>query len=445
MQNITEYVNGLCAEVKTAQKALALAKASEKNGALLKIAEALRESKAEILKANEQDISSASENGVPKTMIDRLTLTEARIEAIADSLLDVAALPDPCGNGSVSVRPNGLKITKTSVPLGVIGIIYEARPNVTVDAAALCLKSGNGAVLKGGKEALNTNRALMSVMKRALNSTRIPPNAISLIDSAERAATAALMNARGLIDVLIPRGGKGLIKAVVENAAVPVIETGAGNCHIYIDESADLKKALAVAVNAKMSRPSVCNAVETMLVHEAVAEKFLPMFARETEGKLEIRGCKKTVSIIRGSMEVSYRAPTLAENSLQTSSVAVSPLRQGAIEATEQDYDTEFNDYVLAVKVVSSLDEAIEHIRRYSTGHSEAIITENIACARKFTESIDCAAVYVNASTRFTDGGEFGFGAEIGISTQKLHARGPMGLSELTTVKYIVEGDGQTR
>ena len=416
MQNITEYVNGLCAEVKEAQRTLANAKAIEKNKALSAISEAIRREKVAILRANKVDLKSAAENGVPKTMIDRLTLTEERIDAIADSLLDVMRLPDPCGNGTVTVRPNGLKITKTSVPLGVIGIIYEARPNVTVDAAALCLKSGNGAVLKGGKEALSTNRALMNVMKTALRSTCISPDVISLIDSADRAATTALMNARGLIDVLIPRGGKGLIKAVVENAAVPVIETGAGNCHVYIDEMADLNKALAVTINAKMSRPSVCNAIETVLVHEKVADKFLPAFAKATEGKLEIRGCKKTVSLITGLME-----------------------------ATDEDYETEFNDFIIAAKVVGSLDEAVSHIRKYSTGHSEAIITENIAAATSFTEQIDAAAVYVNASTRFTDGGEFGFGAEIGISTQKLHARGPMGLAELTTVKYIVEGDGQIR
>ena len=416
MQNITEYVNGLCAEVKTAQRTLSTLKTADKNAALSAIAGAIKAEKSAILKANKVDLDTAAENGVPRTMLDRLSLTEARIDAIADALLDVARLPDPCGNGTVTVRPNGLKITKTSVPLGVIGIIYEARPNVTVDAAALCLKSGNGAVLKGGKEALNTNRALMSVMKNALKGTAIPPECIALIDSTDRAATTALMNARGLIDVLIPRGGKGLIKAVVENAAVPVIETGAGNCHVYIDESADLDKALAVTVNAKMSRPSVCNAIETVLVHEKVAKDFLAAFAKATEGKLEIRGCEKTVSILSGSTK-----------------------------ATEQDYETEYNDYIIAAKVVGSLDEAIEHIRRYSTGHSEAIITENIAAARTFTESIDCAAVYVNASTRFTDGGEFGFGAEIGISTQKLHARGPMGLAELTTVKYTVEGNGQTR
>ena len=414
--NATEYVNGLCAEVRADLGSLASANTAEKNAAILSIASALRHEKDAILKANAEDIAASDANGVPKTMIDRLTLTESRIDAIAASLVEIAALPDPCGIGTVTTRPNGLRITKMSVPLGVIGMIYEARPNVTVDAAALCLKSGNGVILKGGKEALATNRELVRVMKSALSESAVSPKVIALIDSADRAATTALMNARGLIDVLIPRGGKGLIRAVVEGASVPVIETGAGNCHLYIDRAADMSKALAVAINAKMSRPSVCNAVETILVHSAVAEKFLPELAAATEGRLEIRGCERTVSLVKG-----------------------------AIEATEEDYATEYNDYIASVKVVDSLDEAIAHIRRYTTGHSEAIITEDLSAAREFTARIDAAAVYVNASTRFTDGGEFGFGAEIGISTQKLHARGPMGLAELTTVKYIVEGDGQVR
>ena len=414
--NATEYVNGLCAEVRADLGSLASANTAEKNAAILRIASALRREKDAILKANAEDIAASDANGVPRTMIDRLTLTESRIDAIAASLVEIAALPDPCGIGTVTTRPNGLRITKMSVPLGVIGMIYEARPNVTVDAAALCLKSGNGVILKGGKEALATNRELVRVMKSALSESAVSPKVIALIDSADRAATTALMNARGLIDVLIPRGGKGLIRAVVEGASVPVIETGAGNCHLYIDRAADMSKALAVAINAKMSRPSVCNAVETILVHSAVAEKFLPELAAATEGRLEIRGCERTVSLVAG-----------------------------AIEATEEDYATEYNDYIASVKVVDSLDEAITHIRRYTTGHSEAIITEDLSAAREFTARIDAAAVYVNASTRFTDGGEFGFGAEIGISTQKLHARGPMGLAELTTVKYIVEGDGQVR
>lgn len=415
--NEEQYVFDLCAKVKNAQKTLSFADTKAKNDALIAISEALKAKKSEILAANAKDIELAAENGVPKTMIDRLTLTEARIDGIADAINQVVALPDPCGNGTVSVRPNGLRISKVSVPIGVIGIIYEARPNVTVDAAALCLKSGNGAVLKGGKEAINTNIALMKVMQGALSDTQISPDAIALIDSVERSATNALMNAKGLIDVLIPRGGKGLIRAVCDNATVPVIETGAGNCHMYVDKAADLSKALAVTVNAKMSRPSVCNAIETLLVHKDVAKEFLPMLSEATrDAGLEIRGCDKTVSLITG-----------------------------AIKATESDYETEFNDYILAVKVVDGLDEAIEHIRKYTTGHSEAIITEDLNASEIFTKSIDAAAVYVNASTRFTDGGEFGLGAEIGISTQKLHARGPMGLHELTTVKYVVMGSGQVR
>ncbi len=414
---IKEYVLNLCAEVKKASRILSCASGSDKNEALSRIAGALEREKSYILAENKKDLSLAEQNGVPKTMLDRLKLTEARIDGIAEAVRDVVKLPDPCGNGTTCVRPNGLKITKISVPIGVIGIIYEARPNVTVDAAALCIKSGNAVVLKGGKEAINTNRALIKVMKNALAGSAVPPEAASLIDSTEREATAALMNARGYIDVLIPRGGKGLIKAVVEGASVPVIETGAGNCHIYIDEKADMSKALSVAINAKTSRPSVCNAVETMLVHKSVAAEFLPKFAEAAKPfNLKLRGCEQTAKILKD----------------------LTP-------ATEIDYETEYNDYILAIKVVSSLDEAVSHIRRYTTGHSEAIITEDLSAARSFTEQIDAAAVYVNASTRFTDGGEFGFGAEIGISTQKLHARGPMGLAELTTVKYIVEGNGQVR
>ena len=415
--NATEYVNGLCAEVRADLGSLASANTAEKNAAILSIASALRHEKDAILKANAEDIAASDANGVPKTMIDRLTLTESRIDAIAASLVEIAALPDPCGIGTVTTRPNGLRITKMSVPLGVIGMIYEARPNVTVDAAALCLKSGNGVILKGGKEALATNRELVRVMKSALSESAVSPKVIALIDSADRAATTALMNARGLIDVLIPRGGKGLIRAVVEGASVPVIETGAGNCHVYVDESADMDMAVKVAINAKCSRPSVCNAAETILVHAGVAAKFLPAFAKAADVyKVEIRGCGKTKVLVPSSKE-----------------------------ATEEDYMTEFNDYIVAVKVVDTFSDAISHIDRYSTGHSEAIITENEEHAQRFCREINSAAVYVNASTRFTDGGEFGFGAEIGISTQKLHVRGPMGLFALTTEKYIVKGNGAVR
>ena len=415
--DIREYVFGLCDKAKEAGAVLGYALTDEKNEALRKIAEALRAEKEYILTENRADIDGAEANGVPKTMRDRLLLTADRIEGIAAATEKVALLPDPCGEGEVNVRPNGLKISAMKVPLGVIGIIYEARPNVTADAAALCLKSGNAAVLKGGKEAINTNRAIMKVMKGALTGTSFGPEVIQLIDSTEREATKVLMNAVGKIDVLIPRGGKGLINAVVSEAKVPVIETGAGNCHIYIDESADLEKALRVAVNAKVSRPSVCNAVETMLVNEKAAEKFLPMYAGAVkEYGVEIRGCERTRSILSEVKAVR-----------------------------EEDYATEFNDYIIAVKVVKDIGEAIKHIKKYTTGHSEAIMTESLENARRFCREIDAAAVYVNASTRFTDGGEFGMGAEIGISTQKLHARGPMGLRQLTTVKYIVEGDGQIR
>ena len=412
-----EYVLTLCYEAREASRVLSVASGMQKNEALLRIASAIESEKEYILKENQKDLEAAEQNGVPKTMLDRLKLNAERIIGIAEAVRDVVKLPDPCGHGVASVRPNGLKITKISVPIGVIGIIYEARPNVTVDAAALCIKSGNAVVLKGGKEAINTNRALINIMQKALDSSDIPPKAIALIDNTSRTATTELMNARGFIDVLIPRGGKGLIKAVVENASVPVIETGAGNCHIYIDKAADIKKAVSVAINAKTSRPSVCNAVETMLVHKDIAAEFLPKFAFEaSKYNLEMRGCTVTREIL-----------------------------DGVKAATQSDYETEFNDFILAIRVVDSLDDAIKHIRAFSTGHSEAIITEDLAAARTFTEQIDAAAVYVNASTRFTDGGEFGFGAEIGISTQKLHARGPMGLNELTTVKYIVEGTGQIR
>ena len=414
---IKDYVLTLCYNAKEAARGLATASGSAKNEALLKIADALENEKDYILTENKKDLDVAEQNGVPKTMLDRLKLNAARIDGIAEAVRDVVKLPDPCGQGNTYVRPNGLKITKISVPIGVIGIIYEARPNVTVDAAAHCIKSGNAVVLKGGKEAINTNRALINIMKKALDGSAVSPDAIALIDNTSRTATTELMNARGFIDVLIPRGGKGLIKAVVEGASVPVIETGAGNYHIYIDKSADLDKAVKVAINAKTSRPSVCNAVETMLVHKDIAAEFLPKFAEAAKPyNLDMRGCTVTREIL-----------------------------DGVTAATQSDFETEFNDFILAIRVVDSLDDAVRHIRAFSTGHSEAIITEDLAAARTFTEQVDAAAVYVNASTRFTDGGEFGFGAEIGISTQKLHARGPLGLPQLNTFKYKIYGNGQVR
>lgn len=411
-----EYVRKICIDAKSAASELYGADGAKKNAALSAIADALSASKAEILKANALDTELADVNGVPRVMIDRLTLSEERIEGIADAVRELTVLADPVGTGERWTRPNGLEINRVRVPLGVVGIIYEARPNVTADAAALCLKSGNACVLRGGKEAINTNRTIVEIMKKAIYSCGFSPKCIGFIDTPDRAATTALMNMRGLVDVLIPRGGKGLIRAVTDNARVPVIETGAGNCHTYIDKYADMEKAIKVTLNAKLSRPSVCNAMETLLIHESVAEEFLRRFTVSLPRPLEIRGCERVCAVL-----------------------------PDAIAATDEDWDTEYNDYILAVKVVASTEEAVEHIRRYTTGHSEAIITENRTEARYFVSHIDAAAVYVNASTRFTDGGEFGFGAEIGISTQKLHARGPMGLDQLTTVKYIVEGDGNVR
>jgi len=389
----------------------------EKNAILRDAAKALVDSADDILKANREDLDSAEENGVPRVMLDRLALSYDRIKGIASQMEDVAALPCPVGSGECFVRPNGLVIRHVKVPLGVVAMIYEARPNVTADAAALCIKTGNAVILRGGKEALASSTAIVKVIRETLAAHGVCPDAVSLVESKERESSSLLMGMRGYIDMLIPRGGKGLIKSVVENAKVPVIETGAGNCHLYVDASADIDMSLKVAVNAKTSRPAVCNAIETLLVHREAAAAFLPAFAAATESLgLEIRGCERTRELL-----------------------------PGASPATEEDYDTEYDDLIIAVRVVDSLDEAISHIRRYSTGHSEAIMTSDISAANKFTSSIDSAALYVNASTRFTDGGEFGLGAEIGISTQKLHIRGPMGLAALTTDKYIIEGNGQIR
>ena len=415
--DIIKEVEILARNAKRASRSLALMSEKQKNELLIKLSELLIENSEKIIEANSLDLASAEENGVAKAMLDRLMVNKSRIEGIAASLCDVAALDDPIGKGDVWSRPSGITLRRIRVPLGVVGIIYEARPNVTVDSAALCLKTGNAVVLRGGKEAINTNKALVAVIKEALRACGADESAVELITSTSRESASALMSMRGLVDVLIPRGGKGLIRACVESSKVPVIETGAGNCHLYVDEYADLDKALKVAVNAKCSRPSVCNAVETILVHSAVAERFLPMLkAALDEYKVEIRGCERSRKIIGGISE-----------------------------ATEQDFDTEFDDYIVALGIVDSLGEAIEHINRYSTGHSEAIITENMKNADRFSSEIDSVAVYVNASTRFTDGGEFGFGAEIGISTQKLHVRGPMGLYALTTEKYLISGDGAIR
>lgn len=404
-------------DAKCASQTLALASTDLKNKALDRIATLLCERATYILEENEADLANAAQNGVRQTMMDRLKLTKARIEAIADGVRQVMTLPDPVGSGtSVVTRPNGLQIVKKRVPLGVIAIIYEARPNVTVDAAALTLKSGNAVILRGGKEAIRSNIAMANVMKQALRETGLDENCIQVLEDTSRETASALMKLNGYVDVLIPRGGAGLIRTVVEQATVSVIQTGVGNCHVYLDETCDLEMAKNIVFNAKTQRPSVCNAAETLLVHRGIAETALPLLkAKLDEKNVEWRGCERTCAIL------------------------------SCPQATEEDFETEYNDYILAVKVVDSVDEAIAHINRYGTQHSEAIVTSDYANAQKFLNEVDAAAVYVNASTRFTDGFEFGFGAEIGISTQKLHARGPMGLEELTTTKYNIYGNGQIR
>lgn len=411
MQHVLEKAQ----KAKKAAVTLACMGANEKNKALLAMADALVASADHIMAENAKDVRAAKDRNTAAYMIDRLSLSEKRIEGMAQGLRDVAALHDPVGEViHTALRPNGLSIGKQRVPLGVIGIIYEARPNVTSDAAGLCLKTGNAVVLRGGSDAINSNIAVVNVLREAAAQAGFPADAIQLIDDTSREAATYMMGLNGVIDVLIPRGGAGLIQSVVRNATIPVIETGTGNCHVYIDESADLDMGVEIIFNAKTSRPSVCNAAESLLVHEAVAAEFLPKMA-ERLSNVEFRGCGKTRAII------------------------------SAKEATEEDYYTEFLDYILAVKVVADVDEAIDHINTYGTKHSETIVTKDYANAERFLARVDAAAVYVNASTRFTDGGEFGFGAEIGISTQKLHARGPMGLEELTTYKYIIRGNGQVR
>lgn len=406
------------AKAKEASRFLMTA-GSKKDDALLAIAKALREHSDEIIKANSIDIKNGEEAGLTVSLLDRLRLDEARIEGMAVGVEQVAALPDPVGRVlDGRTLKNGLKIQKVSVPMGVIGIIYEARPNVTSDAAALCLKAGNAVILRGGKEAINSNTAIMAVMREAVKNAGFPEDCVALVTDTTRQSATELMQLSEYLDVLIPRGGAGLIKSVVNNSKVPVIETGVGNCHVYVDDSADIKMAADIVFNAKTSRPSVCNAIETVLVHKDIAEKALPAIKAELDKmNVEIRGCERTKQILGDSI----------------------------IPATEDDYAREFLDYILAIKVVDSIDDAIAHIAKYSSGHSESIVTSDYRNADKFTSCVDSAAVYVNASTRFTDGGEFGLGAEIGISTQKLHARGPMGLNELTSNKYVIHGDGQIR
>lgn len=404
---------------KEASRVLASAKSGVKTQALFGLADALEANAEKIIKANAKDLENGRANGMSDALIDRLSLSTDRISSMAQGARQVAAFADPIGTVlSGSVLPNGLEVTKVRVPLGVIGIIYEARPNVTADAAALCLKSGNAVILRGGKEAINSNMAIADVMRDAIKEAGLPEDAIQLVSDTTRQSSIELMGLTDYLDVLIPRGGAGLIKATVENAKVPVIETGAGNCHVYIDEFADVQMAADIVFNAKTSRPSVCNAIETVLVHKEIADTALPLMKQELDKmNVEIRGCEKTKEILGADI----------------------------VSATDEDYYTEYHDYILAVKVVDSIDEAISHISKYSTGHSECIVTDDYNNANKFTKEIDSAAVYVNASTRFTDGGEFGLGAEIGISTQKLHARGPMGINELTSMKFIVKGNGQVR
>lgn len=403
---------------KKAERVLMTASSEKKNKALSFIAEALTENSLYITEKNALDIEKARENGMSESMIDRLSLDESRIKGIADAVLQVALLDDPCGRViSGTKRPNGLMIEKVTVPLGVIAVIFEARPNVTVDAAALCLKSGNTVILRGGKEAINSNKAMTEIMRGALKRAGLPEDCIQLVEDTSRDSATALMRMNGYVDVLIPRGGAGLIRACVENASVPVIETGTGNCHIYVDKQANLSMAADIIYNAKTSRPSVCNACESLVIHRDVAKAALPMIkTRLDEKNVIIHGDEETAKII-----------------------------PDVIAANEEDYGREYLGYEISVKVVGDIDEAIEHIMKYSSGHSECIVTDSYFAQKKFTEEVDAAAVYVNASTRFTDGGEFGFGAEIGISTQKLHARGPLGLPELTSVKYVVKGEGQVR
>lgn len=412
-----DEIKALCQGAKEASLKIGLTTSKERNDLLEKISSDIKENADTIIEANKIDLKNAKENGISDAMLDRLMLNKDRIYKIADAILEIVALPDPLDKCEITTRPNGLVIEKHAVPLGVVGMIYEARPNVTPDAATLCLKSGNAVVLRGGKEAINSNKAFVKVIGNSLESLGYDRRAVSLIENTTRDSANALMGMRGYIDVLIPRGGKGLIKNVVENSTVPVIETGAGNCHLYVDSSADIEMALKVALNAKCQRPSVCNAIETILVHRDVAKEFLPKFYDLTrEFNLEFRGCAETCLILKD-----------------------------IIPATDEDFNTEYDDYIVSVKVVCDVYEAINHIRKYSTGHSESIITRDEKNAEYFTRAIDSCALYVNASTRFTDGGEFGLGAEIGISTQKLHVRGPMGLDALTTFKYIIKGEGQVR
>ena len=415
---MNEMLNTLGKNARNAEILVRNLSANEKNEVLLKVAEALTENADTLTAANALDVENGRKNNMPEALVDRLLLTGDRIRGMAEGLRQVAALEDPVGEVlGMKKRPNGLMIGQKRVPLGVIGIIYEARPNVTADAFALCFKTGNVVILKGGSDAIHSNEAIVKCIREVLQEQGITEDAIQLITDTSRETTAEFMKMNQYVDVLIPRGGRGLIKAVVENSTIPVIETGTGNCHTYVDETADLQMAADIIMNAKTQRVGVCNACESVLVHENVKDEFLPVLARRLQEKqVEIRADEAACELI-----------------------------PGAVHATEEDWGREYLDYILSLKVVSSVEEAISHINQYNTGHSEAIITNNYEHAQKFLDQVDAAAVYVNASTRFTDGFEFGFGAEIGISTQKLHARGPMGLLALTTTKYIIYGNGQIR
>ena len=413
-----EYIEGLGKKAKAAATQGAALTTDQKNSALLAMAKALRDNEDAILRANAEDMKNGEEKGLTTALLDRLKLNRDRIEGMAEGLEALAALNDPIGETIAQwKRPNGLEIARKRVPLGVIAIIYEARPNVTADAAGLTLKTGNAVILKGGSEAYRSNLCVTRVLRGALKEQGLNEDLLQFVESTDREAVSVLLKLRKYIDVVIPRGGGGLIRFVVENATIPSIETGTGNCHIYMDRYGDIDMGVNIVFNAKTQRPAVCNAAETLLVHKDIAAEFLPVLDRKLKEKnVEIRGCQRTCALLRD-----------------------------AVPAAEEDWETEFLDYILAVKIVDSIDEAIAHIARYSSGHSEAIITESYSRSRKFTETVDAAAVYVNASTRFTDGNEFGFGAEIGISTQKLHARGPMGLNALTTEKFVIHGTGQIR
>lgn len=418
MNNWQQVLTNQGQTARKAARALAITPTTIKNKALLAMADALEYNADEILQANQRDLQLGEKNGLTKALLERLSLNTARIKDMADGIREIAALPDPIGEVTgISKRPNGLEVGRVRTPIGVIGIIYESRPNVTADAAALCIKAGNAVILRGGEEALNSNRVIAATIAAAAIKAGLAEGAIQLVDSEDREAALYMMKMHDWLDVLIPRGGKGLKAAVMVNASVPVIMTGMGNCHVYIDQYADLQKAAPIVMNAKVQRPSVCNAAEKLLVHEAVAEQFLPGMIKELRAAgVSIRGCERTRKIV-----------------------------SDVIPAVDADWDEEYLDLILAVKIVDSLNEAIDHINNHGTGHSEAIISENYSDVRQFMSAVDAAAVYANASTRFTDGNVFGFGAEIGISTQKLHARGPMGLPELTTTKFIIYGDGQIR